>query len=75
MYAIRRCTSTIVLDASDVRERQGHYVKAQSEEEAWQIMATRYPKETLFGFTVEEWIPFNVTVVEVKRDNEGNIIE
>lgn len=43
--------------ASDVREKQGHYVKAQSEEEAGQIMATRYPEETLFGFTVEEWIP------------------
>jgi hypothetical protein len=47
--AIRRCTNTIVLDASDIRERQGHYVKAQSEEEAWQIMATRYPEKLQQG--------------------------
>ena len=59
----------------DIRERQGHYIQAQSEEEAWQIMATRYPEETLFGFTVEEWIPSNVRVVEVHRDEKGNIIE
>ena len=59
----------------DVRERQGHYVKAHSEEEAWQIMATRYPEETTAGFTVEEWEGGNVQVVEVKRDEDGNIIE
>ena len=59
----------------DIRERQGHYVKAQSEEEAWQIMATRYPEETAAGFTVEEWVGSNVQIVEVKRDDEGNIIE
>lgn len=46
----------IVLDAPDIRERQGHYIQAQSEEEAWQIMATRYPEETTAGFTVEEWV-------------------
>lgn len=59
----------------DIKERQGHYVKAHSEEEAWQIMATRYPEETTFGFTVEEWAGGNVQVVEIKRDDEGNIIE
>jgi hypothetical protein len=75
-----RCTRNALYQhdcpgASDIRERQGHYVKAQSEEEAWQIMATRYPEETTFGFTVEEWAGGNVTVVEIKRDDEGNIIE
>jgi hypothetical protein len=59
----------------DIRERQGHYIKAQSEEEAWQIMATRYPEETTLGFTVDEWAGGNVMVVEVNRDEEGNIIE
>ncbi len=38
-------------------------------------MATRYPEETTFGFTVEEWAGGNMRVVEVKRDDEGNIIE
>ena len=60
---------------SDIKERQGHYIQAQSEEEAWQIMATRYPEETAAGFTVEEWAGGNVQIVEVKRDDEGNIIE
>ncbi len=75
-----RCTRNALyqhdcVGRDDVRERQGHYVKAQSEEEAWQIMATRYPEETTPGFTVQEWAGGNVTVVEVKRDDEGNIIE
>jgi hypothetical protein len=38
-------------------------------------MAKRYPQETTAGFTVEEWVGGDVTVVEIKRDNEGNIIE
>ena len=59
----------------DLRERQGHYIKAETEEEAWQEMARRYPSETASGFTVHEWESFDVKVVEVKRDKDGNIIE
>lgn len=59
----------------DVTARQGHYIKANSIEEAWEIMATRYPKETEAGFTVQEWESFNVKIVEVKRDKDGNRIE
>lgn len=57
----------------DIRERQGYYIKANSEEEAWQIMATRYPEETTAGFTIQEWESFDVTIVEVKRDEDGKI--
>ncbi|WP_392476872.1 hypothetical protein [Nostoc sp. C110] len=59
----------------DIRERQGHYIWAESEEEAWQKMATRFPEETEVGFTVQEWESFDVTVVEIKRDENGNTIE
>jgi hypothetical protein len=38
-------------------------------------MARRYPDETEAGFTVEEWEGFDVTVVEIKRDENGNTIE
>jgi len=59
----------------DVTARQGHFLWAESEEEAWQKMATRFPEETAEGFTVQEWEGFNVTVVEIKRDENGNTIE
>ena len=59
----------------DIRERQGHYIWAESEEEAWEKMATRFPEETEAGFTIQEWEGFNVTVVEIKRDENGNTIE
>lgn len=49
----------------DIRERQGYYINAQTEEEAWEKMASRFPKETEEGFTVERWQSFNVVVVEV----------
>ncbi len=58
----------------DITARQGYYIHAESEEEAMQIMANRYPDETEAGFTVQEWQSFNVTVVEVERDSNGNII-
>lgn len=58
----------------DLRERQGHYVHANSEEEAWQIMAGRYPQETTAGFTVDPWEGGDVKVIEIKRDENGNII-
>jgi hypothetical protein len=33
------------------------------------------PRKTTAGFRVEEWAGGNVQVVEVKWDDEGNIIE
>ncbi|MCG5062219.1 MAG: hypothetical protein KA714_30695 [Limnoraphis sp. WC205] len=59
----------------NITARQGHYIKAESEEEAWEIMATRYPQETEAGFTVQEWEGFNVIIVEIKQDEQGNKIE
>ncbi len=50
----------------DIRERQGYYVWANSEEAAWEEMAKRYPEETVDGFTIQEWEGFNVTIREVK---------
>lgn len=59
----------------DISARQGHYIKAESEEEAWEIMAVRYPNEVQAGFTVQEWEGFNVIIVEIKQDEESNRIE
>ena len=47
---------------------QGYYITASSQEEAWEKMASRFPKETGEGFTVEEWQGGDVTVVEVTRE-------
>jgi hypothetical protein len=75
-----RCTrnasySHDCIGRNDLTARQGYYINAHSAEEAWEQMASRFPKETGAGFTVEEWEGFNVTVVQVERDDEGNIIE
>lgn len=75
-----RCTRNALythdcIGRDDITARQGYYIKANNAEEAWEIMATRYPEETEAGFTVEEWESFNVTVVEIKRDENGNPIE
>lgn len=75
-----RCTRNALyshdcIGRDDVTARQGHFLWAESEEEAWQKMATRFPEETAEGFTVQEWEGFNVTVVEIKRDENGNTIE
>ncbi|NWF61748.1 MAG: hypothetical protein HXY43_21445 [Fischerella sp.] len=75
-----RCTRNALylhdcIGRDNIEARQGHYIKAETEEEAWQEMARRYPDETKAGFTVQEWESFDVKVVEVKRDEEGNIIE
>jgi hypothetical protein len=59
----------------DIRERQGYYIWASSAEEAWEKMAVRFPEETEAGFTVQEWESFDVKIVEIKRDENGNIIE
>lgn len=63
------------LGQNDISARQGYYIKAYSMEEAWEQMATRFPEETEVGFTVQEWEPFNVKIVEIKRDKDGNIIQ
>lgn len=38
-------------------------------------MAIRFPEEANVGFTVQEWEGFDVKVVELKRDESGNIFE
>lgn len=67
-----RCTrnapySHQCLGHNDLTPRQGYYIMAASQEEAWEKMAMRFPEETNKGFTVEEWPGGDVTVVEVKR--------
>lgn len=68
-----RCTRNALythecLGHNDITARQGHYVKANSAEEAWEKMAIRFPEEVNEGFTVQEWEGFNVIVEEVRRD-------
>ncbi|MBG1242585.1 hypothetical protein [Nostoc sp. NZL] len=75
-----RCTRNALyshdcIGRDDITARQGRYIWAESEEEAWQKMATKFPEETEAGFTIQEWEGFNVTVVEIKRDENGNTIE
>ena len=59
----------------DLTARQGYYIQANNAEEAWQKMAIRFPDETVAGFTVQEWESFNVTIVRVERDEDGNVVE
>jgi hypothetical protein len=49
----------------DLRERQGHYVRADCEEAAWRKMAMKFPQEVRAGFTVQKWEGFNVRIVEI----------
>lgn len=68
-----RCTrnasySHDCLGHEDIRVRQGYYITADSQEEAWQKMAVRFPEEAGDGFTVEEWQGGDVTVMEVVRE-------
>lgn len=63
------------LGHNDLTARQGYYISADSAEEAWERMAIRFPEEVEVGFTVEEWESFNVTVMEVKPDDQRNRIE
>ena len=59
----------------DITARQGYYIHAHSEEEAWQIMAARYPDETAAGFSVQDWSANSgksVTILRVERDDDGN---
>lgn len=69
-----RCTrnapySHQCLGHDDSSARQGYYIIASSQEEAWEKMASRFPKETDEGFTVEEWQGGDVTVVEVRPED------
>lgn len=70
-----RCTRNFLYSSDDdIVNRQGHYVRAHSEEEAWQIMAARYPNETEAGFTVQDWSANSnksVVVLRVERDEDG----
>lgn len=38
-------------------------------------MAIRYPEEAGAGFTVEEWRGVDVRIVELRRDEFGNVVE
>ncbi len=65
-----RCTRNALyshdcLGYEDTSARQGYYITADSQEEAWQKMACRFPSETREGFTVQEWEGFDVAVLEV----------
>lgn len=69
-----RCTrnapySHQCLGHNDLSARQGYYITANSQEEAWEKMACRFPEEADEGFTVDEWRGFDVTVVEVARED------
>ncbi len=58
----------------DITARQGYYIHASSEEEAWQQMALRYPNETAAGFTVQDWSDRSngsVFILGVERDEAG----
>lgn len=59
----------------DLTARQGYYIMAISEESAWEKMAVRFPEEVNIGFTVTEWSGFDVKVVEVKSNENGNVLE
>jgi thermostable 8-oxoguanine DNA glycosylase len=58
----------------DITARQGYYIEAETTEEALQKMTIRFPEETEAGFTVQKWERFDVVVMRVERDENGNII-
>ena len=72
------CNASYTCDCygrDDITARQGYYIHAHSEEEAWQQMATRYPGETELGFSIQDWSERSgksVTVLRVERDEAGN---
>jgi hypothetical protein len=39
----------------ELSARNGYYIRAQTAQEARAIMVERFPEETSFGFTVDEW--------------------
>ena len=42
-------------DPNDLGARLGHYIRANTPEEALKKMAEKFPKEIEEGFTVHEW--------------------
>lgn len=59
----------------DLNARQGYYINAHSEEEAWQKMASRYPDETEAGFSIQDWSERSgksVVILRAERDEAGN---
>ena len=59
----------------DISARQGYYIHAESEEEAWQQMAIRYPEETAAGFTIQDWSERSsksVVILRAETDEAGN---
>lgn len=75
-----RCTrnasySHNCIGRDDIKARQGYYIKANSIEEAWEKMAIRYPEEASAGFTIQEWQGADVRIVELRRDEFGNVVE
>ena len=78
-----RCTRNLPYPEDDsdnpehLKFRQGHYIHAESEEEAWQQMAIRYPEETALGFTVQDWserLGKGVVILRAEHDEAGNRI-
>ena len=76
-----RCTRNFLYPEDDpdnvehLSSRQGHYILAESEEEAWQQMAMRYPEETAAGFAIQDWSERSgrsVTILKVEQDEAGN---
>lgn len=75
-----RCTRNASYTANcsgrdDITARQGYYLHAHSEEEAWQQMASRYPNETTAGFSIQDWSEHSgksVTILKVEQDDNGN---
>jgi len=76
-----RCTRNLPYPEDDpdnlehLSFRQGHYIHAESEEEAWQKMAIRYPEETAAGFAIQDWSENSgksAVILRVERDNNGN---
>ena len=69
-----RCTrnapySHQCLGHNDLLSREGYYITASSQEEAWEKMARRFPEEASAGFTVQEWEGLNVTGDDVRLEN------
>jgi hypothetical protein len=77
-----RCTRNVsysgnCIGRDDLTVRQGYYLYAHSEEEAWQQMAARYPNETEAGFTIQDWSENSnksVVILRAERDEAGNEI-
>lgn len=47
---------------SDLSARNGYYIRVETAQEARAIMTERFPEETSFGFTVDEWKTFSSLV-------------